>query len=134
MAQRKITVIQHNVLQWYNKCISLSNTYKILEPDIIFINSHCMPEDTTMKIPGYNIHKKNTLNIPVDCSAIAVKKNQQYKLLDNFIPTSTGNKIVSTLYQPPARDFIPTLDFIRLFRRQIPVYMVADINANHTLL
>ena len=58
MAQRKITVIQHNVLQWYNKCISLSNTYKILEPDIIFINSHCMPEDTTMKIPGYNIHKK----------------------------------------------------------------------------
>lgn len=137
MAQHRIKVIQHNVLKWYNRRISLSNTYRIIDPDIL-INSHCMSDDTLIKIPGYTIHQKNTLNHLADGTAIAVKRSLQYKLHDNFIsdliaveiPTTTGN-IISKLYQPPARDFIPTPDFIRLFRRQLPVYMIADLNANH---
>ena len=35
------------------------------------------------------------------------------------------------MYQPPSRDYISTPDFFILFRRNCPVYMIADINANH---
>ena len=142
MALNNIKIIQHNVLQWTNRRIALSNTYRTLDPDVILINSHCLPEDTQMKIAGYYIHKKNTLNNPSDGSAIAIKRNIEYKLLDEFlsdliaieITTSTGKILIATLYQPPARNFIPTPDFMKLFRRNCPVYMIADLNANHPIL
>lgn len=74
-----------------------------------------------------------------DGTAIAIKHNIPHKIYDHFISdllaietdTSTGKIIIATLYQPPSRDFIPTPDFIELFRRNIPVYMAADLNANH---
>ncbi len=85
MALRNIKIIQHNVLHWFNRRISLSNTYRIIDPDVILINSHCTHENTAIKIPGYNIHTKNTLNNTSDGTAIAIKKNIQYKLLDFFV-------------------------------------------------
>ena len=101
-----------------------------------------MPDDSPIKIAGYTTHKKNTLNNRADGTAIAVRKNIEHKLLDSFVSdllaievsTSTGKLIIATLYQPPARNFIPTPDFIKLFRRHTPVYMIADLNANHPLL
>ncbi len=62
-----------------------------------------------MKIPYYNIFKKNTINNPADGTAIAVKRNIKYKIMDDFISdqiaieteTTTGNIILATLYQPP---------------------------------
>ena len=142
MALNRLKIIQHNVQQWNNRRISLSNTYRIIDPDIILINSHCISENSTMKIVGYNIHKKNTLHNQADGSAITVKKNIQCKIIDHFISdliaieitTSTGNIIIATLYQPPARDYIPIPDFMNLFRRNIPVYLIGDLNANHPTL
>lgn len=139
MALRNIKIIQHNVLHWNNRRISLSNTYRIIDPEIILINSHGIQENTPMKIPGYRVHTKNTLNNASDGTAIAIKKNIQYKLLDDFlsdllaveISTTTGKIIISTLYQPPSRTYIPIPDFTKLFRRTCPVYMLADLNANH---
>lgn len=142
MILNKIKVIQHNVLHWTNRRIILSNTYRNIDPEIILINSHCIPDETKIKIAGYNIHKKNTLNNPSDGSAIAIKKHINYKLHDNFlsdllaieISTSTGNIIIATMYQPPARNYIPIPDFLTLFRRNIPVYFIGDLNANHPTL
>lgn len=42
--------------------------------------------------------------------------------------------IIATLYQPPAWQYIPIPDFIRLFRTRQPVNMIADLNANHPTL
>lgn len=50
------------------------------------------------------------------------------------IETTTGKIIIATLYQPPVRPYIPIPDFTQLFRRNIPVYMLADLNANHPSL
>ncbi len=83
MAPNSLKIIQHNVQQWNNRRISLSNTYRIIDPDIVLINSHCLTDSSTMKIPGYNIHKKNSLNNPADGTAIAIKKNLEYKIMDN---------------------------------------------------
>lgn len=142
MALNTLKVIQHNVQHWKTRKTTLSNIYRHFDPDVILINSHCIPDTYIMRIPSYNIIKKNTLNNPADGTAIAVKRNIKYKILDDFISdliaieieTTTGKIILATLYQPPARNFIPIPDIIRLFRRQTPVYMIADLNANHPCL
>ena len=85
------------------------------------------------------MHQKNTIKSPYDGTAIAIRKNLHYKIMDDFlsdtlaveIETSTGKIVIATLYQPPSRDFLPMPDFYTLFRRNTPVYMIADLNANH---
>lgn len=78
MILNKIKIIQHNVLHWTNRRFSLSNIYRNIDPEIILINSHCVSDEVPIKIAGYHIHKKNTLNNHSDGSAIAIKKT--YKL------------------------------------------------------
>lgn len=142
MILNKIKIIQHNVLHWTNRRFSLSNIYRNIDPEIILINSHCVSDEVPIKIAGYHIHKKNTLNNHSDGSAIAIKKHINYKLLDIFISdliaieisTSSGKIIIATLYQPPARNYLPIPDFLTLFRRNIPVYFLGDLNANHPTL
>lgn len=134
--------MQHNVLHWRNRRLGLSNIYRNIDPDIILINSHGVPHNEPLQIPRYKIHRKNTTNTHTDGTAIAVKHNIPHKILDDFISdmlaieidTTTGKLIIATLYQPPARPYIPAPDFIQLFRRQTPVYMLADLNANHPTL
>lgn len=135
-------MIQHNVLHWRDRRIGLSNIYRNIDPDIILINSHGIPENEPIHIPRYRIHRKNTTNTHTDGTAIAVKHDIPHKILDHFISdmlaieinTATGKLIIATLYQPPARPYIPIPDFIQLFRRHTPVYMLADLNANHPTL
>lgn len=111
-------------------------------PDIILINSHGVPDDGTLKIPGFSVHRKNQTNTPSDGTAIAIKHSLNYKLYDDFISdtlaieieTNTGKIMLATLYQPPTRQYIPIPDFTTIFRRNIPVYMLADLNANHPVL
>ena len=75
-------------------------------------------------------------------TAIAIKHNISHKVTDNFIfdvvavqvHKITGDIIKATLYLPLTRQYIPFPDFIRLFRRHQPVYMIADLNANHPTL
>ena len=95
-----------------------------------------------MKIHGYTVHRRNTTNTYTDGTAIAVKHSIHHKLIDDFISdtlaveieTTTGKIVIATLYQPPARNYLPIPDFIHLFRRNSPVYMIADLNANHPTL
>lgn len=101
-----------------------------------------MTNNETIRIPQYRIHQKNTANTHTDGTAIAVKHTIPHKIIDTFISdtlaveinTTTGKIIIATLYQPPARPYIPTPDFLQLFRRNIPVYMISDLNANHQCL
>lgn len=135
----EIKIIQHNVLNWKERRFGLIHTYKSLNADIILINSHGVPDNKPLKIHGYTVHKKNNTNTHTDGTAIAIKHNIKYKLYDDYlsdmlaieIESNTGNILISTLYQPPARQFIPIPDFLRIFRQNIPVYMLSDLNANH---
>lgn len=135
----QIRIIQHNVLNWKERRFGLTHTYNTLNADIILINSHGVPNNQSLKIYGYTVHKKNHTNTHTDGTAIAIKHNIKYKLYDDFlsdtlaveIEASTGNILIATLYQPPARQFIPIPDFLKIFRRNIPVYMISDLNANH---
>ena len=85
------------------------------------------------------MYQKNTTELKSDGIAIAVKNTIQHNIIDAFLSdllaieleTSTGKIIIATLYQPPSRDYLPIPDFITLFRRNSPVYMIADLNANH---
>ena len=115
MAKQTLKIIHHNVQHWQNRRFTLSNTYRVIDPDIILINSHCLPDNIPMKIPSFNIVKKNSLNNLADGTAIAIKRNIKYKIMDDFISdllaieveTTTGNIIIATLYQPPIRSYMP---------------------------
>ena len=137
--QEIIRIVQHNVLNWRERRYQLTDVYKSLDADVILINSHGVPNDTPLKIHGYNVYKRNFSNTPSDGTAIAVKHSVSHRLLDDFISdtlaieldTNTGKILLATLYQPPTRNYLPIPDFFTLFRRQTPVYMLTDLNANH---
>ena len=96
--------MQHNVLSWRSNKESLISYYLEMSPDIILINSHGLHSDEALKIPGYKIHKINTLNSHADGSAIAIKFDIPQKLQDDFdtdvlaieVNTSLGPIIIAT--------------------------------------
>lgn len=77
-----------------------------------------------------------------DGVAIAIKKNINYKLIDNFeeevlaiqITTTQGPIIIATVYSPPRRPQLPANDLLKLSNYNIPVYILGDLNARHSSL
>ena len=63
MAAHTLKVLQHNCLNWRTNFLSLSNTYRTIDSDIILINSHGNPEDRKLKMLGYNTIQINTTNL-----------------------------------------------------------------------
>lgn len=134
-----LTIIQHNVLHWKNNKESLITNYLETKPDIILTNSHGLKDTDSMKIPGYKCHKINTTQALHDGSAIAIKYNLQYKLLDNFetdflaveVNTTLGPVIIATTYLPPRRPYLPFPDMYTLLNNTIPTYIIGDFNCSH---
>ena len=70
-------------------------------------------------------------------SAIAIKKNHNHKLIDDFITdilaiqveTSLGPIIIATTYLPPRRPYLPYPGI--LLDNNIPTYLIGDVNARH---
>lgn len=130
------------MLRWATRRHELTNIYRQQNPDIILLNSHGVKQEESLKIVGYKTHMKNTTNTHTDGTAVLVKRSIPHKIFDDFISdllaieisTSTGKILIATLYQPPTRPYIPIPDFIRLFRHNCPVYLLADLNANHPTL
>lgn len=120
----------------------LYNIYRQFNADIILVNIDGLKDSESLKIPVFTIARKSSTNCPSDGTAIAIIYNLEYKVYDDFISallaleinTTTGKVIVATIYHPPSRPYVPTPDFIKLFRHNSPVYMVADLNANHPSL
>lgn len=135
----RLRVVQHNVLAWDRRKYDLSNTYRQFDPDIILINSHGLKDDTRLKIPGYRLYQSNASNEQMDGVAIALKTKLQHKIEDDFlsetlattIETEDGPLTIATSYLPPRRPYIPHPDFMRLLRRQSPVFIAGDLNARH---
>lgn len=138
----RLRIIQHNVLTWDSRKYDLANTYRQLDPDIILINGHGLRDDARLKIPGYKIYQRNTNNEPMDGVAIAVRRNIRHRIEEDFLSetlaintdTADGPLIIATSYLPPRRPFVPHPDFLRLLRRQSPVFIAGDLNARHPTL
>lgn len=138
----KIKIIQHNVLNWRNRKNELTNTYLNLDPDIIMLQSHGIKTGEPIKIPGYKVIKSNTQEELNDGTAIAIKNKIEHKIIGDYmlntlaiqISTNTGPIILATDYIPPRRLYLPLPDYYNLFRRNCPVYLFADLNANHPTL
>ena len=47
------------------------------------------------------------------------------------INTSRGPVVLATIYSPPRRTYLPIGEMNRLFHKNVPVYMIGDMNANH---
>ena len=98
------------MLNWSGRSHTLITQYKDIDPHIILINSHGIPDHGSLKIHGYKTHKKNTTNRHMDGTAILIKSNLYHKIYDDFISdmlavevtTETGPIILATVYLPPA--------------------------------
>ena len=136
----KIKVIQHNVLKWtYVRGNELSNYFQNENADVILMNSTGIPDQTRIKNFNCNIYQRNVLSEANAGIAIAVKKNIGHQLIDDFqgdmlavkVETTKGPIILSTMYLPPRRNFIPLADIRRLLQKNNAVYICADMNGRH---
>lgn len=137
---KTLNIIQHNVRDWKTQKISLCNSYYQINPDIILLGSHGLSDVEELKIFNYYIHKINNSQNKHDGTAIAIKRNIQYKLLDDFneflaiqITTTMGDIILATTYLPPRRPYLPIQDIFKLCNSNLPTYILGDFNARHRI-
>ena len=136
----RIKIVKQNVLKWtFHRRNELSNLYLKMDPDVILLNETGITDRERIKIFNYNIHQKNKENEDHAGVAIGIKREMSYQLLDDFqedmlairLETRKGPVIVATCYSPPRRAYFLTEDISRLMRKNIPVYLVGDLNARH---
>ena len=139
----QLLIIQHNIIHWeFKRRNELYNIYMTFDPDIILLNSTGVTDCNKMKIFNYNVYQRNTLSERHSGIAIAIRKNIPHKLLDNFqedflaiqVDTNRGPIVVSTAYLPPRRPYLPYQDFMKVIRKNIPVYFIGDLNAKHRFI
>ena len=115
-----------------------SNYFQKEDPNIILLNSTGIPDEDRIRIFMYNVYQKNKDSEENDGVAIAIKRNINHQLIDDFasnlsavkIDTSKGPLIVATTYNPPRKEHkFPTEDINKIMRKNIQVIMIADLNA-----
>ena len=138
----RVRVIQHNVLSWENRKYDLINTYRHYDADIFLLNSHGLSDDKRLKIPGFRVYQQNYSNDQNDGVAIAVKCRLRHRVEDDFlsetlaieIDTPDGHLLIPTIYLLPRRPYLSYPGFVRLLRRQTPVFLVGNLDARHPYL
>ena len=135
-----IRILQHNVLKWtYTRKNELSNLYLRIDPEVILLNATGMKEKDRIKLFNYNVYQRNREDENNAGVAIAIRKNIQHQILDDFLDdvlavrmeTLKGPLIIATAYRPPRRDAFPMEDVLKLLRENTPTYIIADLNARH---
>ena len=134
-----LKIVQHNVLHWTKeRSMELANYYRQENPDIILLNSTSITNNNIIKIYNYNIIQKNALNERYAGIAVGIKKNINYKILDDFVDdilglelmTTRGPIIILTNYSPPRRNNIPIGEIENILQKNLPVYFAGDLNAH----
>ena len=122
MAISPLVIVQHNALHWKTNYLSLANSYRKIDTDIILINSHGYQNGDKIKLFNYNIIQCNSTGEQSDRSAICIKKNIPYKSIDSLpqdtiaiqIPLQHEQLTIETFYSPPRRNNLPVQDIIRI--------------------
>ena len=134
----RIRVLHHNVRNWGDSRHSLCNSFREVDPDVITINSH--GSGGNLRIWGYSVVAKGAAELH-DGWAIAVRRNLRFRVLDLSedgilavqLQTEDGPLVIATYYRPFRRDELPMVDMLGLANRAEPVYLLADLNARHSL-
>ena len=84
MVVSPLIIVYHNALHWRTNYFSLANTYRKIDPDIILLNSHGNQNDDKIKIFNYNINQCNSTGESSDGSAICVRRNIPYEIIDGL--------------------------------------------------
>ena len=138
-----IRILQHNVLKWtYTRKNELSNFYLRIDPEVVLLNATGMKEKDRIKLFNYNVYQRNREDENNAGVAIAIRKNIQHQILDDFLDdvlavrmeTLKGPLIIATAYRPPRRDAFPMEDVLKLLRGNTPTYILADLNARHRFI
>ena len=94
---KQLKIIQHNVLTWtVKRHKELGNYFNRENPDIILLNETAVRDQNRIKIFNYNIHQVNTSNEMHAGTAVAVRKDITYQLIDGFNENIVGVKVETT--------------------------------------
>ena len=121
-----LTIVQHNVRIWRENICAYANR---LNPEIMLLNGTSTTDGQTLKILNYNIFKSNKFNQPHKGAAIAIRRDIQPRLDDDFhsdmlaitIETTQGPLTIATNYIPPRDGYLNYIEFHRLFNRDHPI-------------
>ena len=139
----KLKVIQHNILKWsFQHRNELTNLYMQTNPNVILLNSTGIKESERIKILNYNVYQKDKYNENNAGVAIAIKRDLIHQILDDFeegvlaVKTDTTKEpmIVSMAYRPPRVVDFPLADVLKLVRKNMPVYILAKLNARNRIV
>lgn len=142
MVPQTLKILQHNVLSWtFHRRNELYNMYRQEDPDVVLINSHGRRNDEKVKLFGYTVYQRNYRNEAHDGVAIAIKQNITHQVIDDLeenylgmiISTTLGPICIGTGYQPPRRPRIPVQNILNITRRNMPAYIIGDLNARHLM-
>lgn len=122
--------------------LSVQNTIRKENIDIVLINEHGVKAGEDMKIASFNVYKKNELNERRSGCAIGIRNSLVYRVREDFesdllsieIETSLGPIIIATAYIPPRVGYLHYPDYFRLFNNRKPVYFIGDLNARDYVL
>ena len=136
----RLKIVQHNANGWRPHRIQLSNSYRILDPDIILINDTGLPDGERISLFNYNIYQQNKSGEWHDGCAIAIKKgiahrhverNFDNEMLAIIVESDRGDLLVSTGYFAPRHQVFPLEDWTTLANYNIPTLIAGDFNARH---
>ena len=139
----ELKIILHNVLWWtWERRNELSNYYQKENPKVILLNATSLIDGNKVKIFNYNIYEKNYQNERHAGIAIAIRKDIDHQILDDFqddimavkIEPTKGQLIIATYYSPPRRNYMPIGEIKRLLQKNVPVYLIGDLNTHHQAL
>ncbi len=133
-----LTIIQLNCRGYWNNRHHISEAIRSIDPDIVLLN-HTGSPPKPIKLYGYNT--RYTTGTHHDGVALMVKCTIKHIHITNWpsahflatkIETQHGQFLIATTYSRP-KTGLPLTSLNNLFNHtNIPVYILADLNAKHT--
>ena len=134
------TVVQINIKNFYKNKYILTLEISRTKPDIILMNETGRVYNNNLKLPGYKTTAINT----VEYDGIAILSKNELEIEHVFfenndllairIKSNFGPVIIATTYSPPRRYTLPIVSLNKLFSYEIPILLIADLNAKHPSL
>ena len=97
---RDLNIIQHNTLKLArNRRNELTNYFQKEDPDIILLNSTGIPDENRIRIFMYSVYQKNKDGEENDGVPIAIKRDINHQLIDDFASNLLAVKIDTSKIQ-----------------------------------
>ncbi len=78
----RLKKIQHNINGWQSKRIAISNSCRILDPDVVLMNDSGLADDCIVKMLSYNIFQSNKSGELHDGCISAIEKRLEFTKIE----------------------------------------------------